>query len=47
LTSSELGRRLSQARIETLLRKAGRQRNIAATAARIKTALGSDQLTRP
>ena len=40
----ELGRRLSQARIETLLRKAGRQRNIAATAARIKTALGSDQL---
>jgi len=41
----ELGRRLSQARIEMLLRKAGRQRNIAATAARIKTALGSDQLT--
>ena len=41
----ELGRRLSQARIETLLRKAGRQRNIAATAAKIKTALGSDQLT--
>jgi len=41
----ELGRRLSQARIETLLRKAGRPRNIAATAARIKTALGSDQLT--
>jgi hypothetical protein len=41
----ELGRRLSQARIETLLRKAGRQRNIAATAARITTALGSDQLT--
>jgi Transposase/Transposase IS116/IS110/IS902 family len=41
----ELGRRLSQARIETLLRKAGRQRNIAATAGRIKTALGSDQLT--
>ncbi len=41
----ELGRRLSQARIETLLRRAGRQRNIAATAARIKTALGSDQLT--
>jgi len=41
----ELGRRLSQSRIETLLRKAGRQRNIAATAARIKTALGSDQLT--
>lgn len=41
----ELGRRLSQARIESLLRKAGRQRNIAATAARIKTALASDQLT--
>ena len=39
------GRRLSRARIESLLRKAGRQRNPAATAAKIKTALGSDQLT--
>jgi transposase len=39
------GRRLSQTRIETLLRKAGRQRNLAATAAKIKTALGSEQLT--
>ena len=41
----EQGRRLSQARIETLLRKAGRQRNLAATAAKIKTALSSEQLT--
>jgi transposase len=39
------GRRLSQARIETLLCKGGRQRNLAATAAKIKTALGSKQLT--
>src|SRR6476620_10617364 len=39
------GRRLSQARIETLLRKAGRQRNLSTTAAKIKTALGSKQLT--
>jgi len=39
------GRRLSQARIETLLRKAGRQRNLATTAEKIKTALGSQQLT--
>jgi len=43
--SPEQGRRLSQARIESLLRKAGRQRNLAATAAKIKTALGSEQLT--
>ena len=43
--SPEQGRRLSQTRIETLLRRGGRQRNIAATAAKIKTALGSDQLT--
>ena len=41
----EQGRRLSQARIETVLRRGGRQRNIAATAAKIKTALGSEQLT--
>ena len=40
----EQGRRLSQARIEALLRKAGRQRNLTATAVRIKTALGSEQL---
>ncbi|GAA2092095.1 IS110 family transposase [Microlunatus panaciterrae] len=42
--SPDQGRRLSQARIETLLRKAGRQRNIARTATKIKTALGSEQL---
>jgi transposase len=40
----EQGRRLCQARIETVLRRGGRQRNIAATAAKIKTALGSEQL---
>ena len=40
----EQGRRLTQARIEALLGKAGRQRNLAATAIKIKTALGSDQL---
>jgi transposase len=43
--SPEQGRRLSQARIETLLRKAGRQRNLTAAAAKIRAALGSDQLT--
>ena len=43
--SPDQGRRLSQARIETLLRRAGRQRNIAATAAKIRAALGSEQLT--
>ena len=42
--SPELGRRLSQARIETLLRRAGRQRNISATAAKIRAALRSEQL---
>jgi hypothetical protein len=41
----EQGRRLSQARIEALLRKAGRQRNLTTTAAKIKTALGSEQLS--
>ena len=41
----EQGRRLSQARIETLLRRAGRQRNVAVTAIKIKTTLGSEQLT--
>jgi hypothetical protein len=43
--SPEQGRRLSQARIESVLRRAGRQRNIAATAIQIKTALSSEQLT--
>ena len=43
--SPDRGRRLSQARIESLLRKAGRQRNIAATAAKIRTALTSEQLS--
>jgi hypothetical protein len=42
--SPDQGRRLSQARIETLLRKAGRQRNITATATRIQAALSSEQL---
>jgi hypothetical protein len=41
----EQGRRLSQTRIETLLRKAGRQRNLAAAAAKIRAALSSEQLT--
>jgi hypothetical protein len=43
--SPEQGRRLSQARIETLLRRAGRQRNITSTAAKIRTALGTEQLS--
>jgi transposase len=43
--SPELGRRLSQSRIETLLRRAGRQRNITTTAAKIRAALNSEQLT--
>jgi len=42
--SPEQGRRLSQARIENLLRKAGRQRNIGTTATKIRAALGSEQL---
>jgi hypothetical protein len=41
----DLGRRLSQARIETLLGKAGRQRNVSATAAKIRAALNSEQWT--
>ena len=41
----EQGRRLSQARIETLLRRSGRQRNISSTAAKIRTALTSEQLS--
>jgi transposase len=43
--SPEQGRRLSQARIETLLRRSGRQRNITSTAAKIRTALASEQLS--
>src|SRR5512133_987783 len=43
--SPDLGRRLSQARIETLLRRAGRQRNVSTTAATIRAALTSEQLT--
>jgi transposase len=43
--SPEQGRRLSQTRIEILLRRGGRQRNIATTAAQIKAALGTEQLT--
>ena len=39
------GRRLSQTRIETLLRKAGRQRNLTVTATRIRAALTSAQLS--
>ena len=39
------GRRLSQARLESLLRKAGRQRNVTATAAKIRASLASEQLT--
>src|SRR5215208_8395556 len=41
----DLGRRLSQARIETLLHKAGRQRNVSTTAAKIRAALNSEQLS--
>jgi transposase len=39
------GRRLSQTRIETLLRNAGRQRNLTITATRIRAALTSAQLS--
>ena len=39
----DLGRRLSQSRIETLLRRAGRQRNISTTAAKIRAALRSEE----
>jgi transposase len=41
----DLGRRLSQARIEALLRKAGPQRNVSTTAAKIRAGLSSEQLT--
>jgi hypothetical protein len=43
--SPDQGRRLSQARLESLLRKAGRQRNVAATAAKIRAILAAEQLT--
>jgi Transposase len=43
--SPDRGRRLSQTRLESLLRKAGRQRNVAATAAKIRATLASEQLT--
>ena len=39
------GRQLSQARIEALLRKSGRQRNVTATAAKIRASLATEQLT--
>jgi hypothetical protein len=41
----DLGRRLTQSRIEALLRRAGRQRNLASTATKIRAALTSEQLT--
>jgi transposase len=41
----EQGRALSRARIATALRRAGRQRNVEATAERIHTALRSEQLS--
>ena len=44
LRGTRLARRLSQSRIETLLRRAGRQRNISTTAAKIRAALSSEQL---
>ena len=44
-STPEQGQRLSQDRTETVLRKAGRQCNIAATAAKIRAALSSEQLT--
>jgi transposase len=40
-----LGRALSQSKIASALRRAGRQRNIEATAARIQAALRTEQLT--
>jgi alkanesulfonate monooxygenase SsuD/methylene tetrahydromethanopterin reductase-like flavin-dependent oxidoreductase (luciferase family) len=45
--SPDQGRRLSQARLESLLRKAGRQRNVAATAAKLRAILATEQLTDP
>ncbi len=43
-SAPEQGRKLTAARVETLLRKAGRQRRVAARAAEIVTALRSEQL---
>jgi Transposase/Transposase IS116/IS110/IS902 family len=43
--SPDQGRRLSQARVESLLRKAGRQRSVTATAAKIRAILATEQLT--
>ena len=43
--SPDRGRRVSQARLESLLRRAGRQRNVTATAAKIGATLASEQLT--
>ena len=43
--SPDRGRRLSQARLESLLRRAGRQRNVTATAAKIRATLATEQLT--
>jgi transposase len=42
--SPQAGRSLSKSRIESLLRKAGRKRNIAKTAEQIQAALGTPQL---
>lgn len=42
--SPEAGRRLTQQRVETLLRKAGRQRNITTKAGEIRAALNRDEL---
>ncbi len=42
--SPDQGRRLSTARVATVLRRAGRQRNHAAAAERIVTALGTEQV---
>ena len=44
LLRPDLGRRLTQNRIEALLRRAGRQRNLASTPAKIRAALTSEQL---
>jgi hypothetical protein len=43
--SPDQGRQLSQARLEALLRKSGRQRNVTATAAKIRAILATEQLT--
>jgi len=43
--SPEAGKRLTQSRVETLLAKAGRQRNLTKKASQIRVALNTDQLT--